>query len=68
MQVSPEARQFSDIHELEEIEAMREKFQKLCEERKIVDGPTQVATVTGSRETLKALQDDLRKAGYRKLR
>jgi len=59
MEVSPEAQLFSEIHPLKEIEEMREKFKETIH--------VEPATVSGSRETLKALQDDLRKAGYRKL-
>lgn len=60
MEVSPEARLFSEIHPLEETEEMREKFKEIIH--------VEPATVSGSQETLKALQDDLRKTGYRKLK
>jgi membrane-anchored protein YejM (alkaline phosphatase superfamily) len=71
MEISPQARGFSEIHEVEETEEMRKKFQQLVEDNKIVNQPkepVEFATVTGSEAVLRALQDDLRKAGYRKLR
>jgi predicted RNA binding protein with dsRBD fold (UPF0201 family) len=72
MEVSPQAKAFSEIYPTEDTEGMKEQFQKLVEEEKIVaarDGePLKIATVVGSEQALRALQDDLRKAEYRKLR
>jgi len=73
MEVSPEAQRFSEIHPLDEnYEEMKKKFQELAEAGKIVDAkleqPMQFTTVTGPKKALQELQDDLRKAGYRKLR
>jgi hypothetical protein len=81
MEVSPQARGFSEIHAIEEteetrkrfhwlveeVEETRKQFQQLAEEEKIKE-PIGVCTVAGSEAVLRSLQDDLRKAGYRKLR
>jgi hypothetical protein len=71
MEVSPQARGFSEIHSIEEAEEMRKRFQQLVEDQCFIDRPeepVEVCTVAGSESVLRSLQDDLRKAGYRKLR
>lgn len=72
MEVSPQAKAFSEIYLIEETEEMKKQFQKLVEEEKIVaardDEPLEFVTVVGPERALRDLQDDLRKAEYRKLR
>ncbi len=57
MEVSPQAREFGDIHEL--TPEMDEKFKELVKEGKIV--------ARGPKEELQRLQDDLRKLEYRRV-
>jgi predicted RNA binding protein with dsRBD fold (UPF0201 family) len=72
MEVSPQAKAFSEIYSTEDTEAMKTQFQQLVEQERIdaarSDEPLEIATVVGSRRALQDLQDDLRKAEYRKLR
>jgi hypothetical protein len=71
MLVSPQAQIFSDTHPRENLELIKSKMLEQFHE----DRPTAkkfgdsvgVATVTGSKNVLLKLQDDLRKAGYKKL-
>jgi hypothetical protein len=57
MNIDPEARKFSEIYEIDQ--NSEEKMAKLIEEGKVV--------VRSDKEHLQMLQDDLRKAGYKKL-
>ena len=59
MQVDPQAQMYGPI--LEETEEQRKAFEQAVKEGKVV-------ARSDSHEQLKILQDDLRKAGYRKQR
>lgn len=67
MDVSPQAREFSDIREFDPDEFQR-IMANLPNEKQISEARLESATVTGSKKVLQDLQDDLRKAGYRKRR
>ena len=58
MNIDPEMERFGPIEEISP--EAEEKFRKLVEEGKIV-------ATSNSKEQLKKLQDDLRKAGYKKV-
>jgi hypothetical protein len=72
MHISPDAQRFSEVVPLDDLQEMSEEFARKTSRgdrshpgrRTLNLGPV---TATGSREHLHRLQNDLRKAGYKKI-